>query len=99
MLLSHSINKLDVHNQKDVWKILKYLEIKQKEPFPLKRGALPISTVCGKVKLEQVAFPISYVFEFWFLLQAEQMSQLKTVFLTIHSMFWGDSLVHLEMRG
>lgn len=79
--------------------MLGYFPREMKEPFPLKRGALPISTVCGKVKLEQVAFPISYVFEFWFLLQAEQMSQLKTVFLTIHSMFWGDSLVHLEMRG
>ena len=28
MLFSHSINKLDVPNQKDVWEILKYLKIK-----------------------------------------------------------------------
>lgn len=36
--------------------VLGYFPREMKGAFPFKRSALPISTVCGTVKLEQVAF-------------------------------------------
>ena len=79
--------------------VLEHFSREMKGTFPLKKSALPFSISCGKIQLEQVAFSASYILIFASF-KAEQMSQLKSVVLIIHNMFWRDcSLVHLEVRG